>query len=179
MHHFSFANHISAFLCHSFALPVCASQCRRVASRSCDLLRLAIAVHRCSSLFNAAPSPCHAVRCHCTAVHLIAFATHLSALLCLCNSMQSFSVAILRLASPSQALRCNASANQGRQCHALALRSSPHRQCRQSGPFRCCATGRCRAKFHNPTIHEQPFRGCRQEGLRQTRRCCPPGSPHC
>ena len=83
-----------------------------------------------SSLFLRLAKQYPALPCHCTAVHLIAVATHFSALLCLCNSMQSFSVAILRLASPSQTLRCNASANQGRQCHAVSLRHSPHRQCK-------------------------------------------------
>lgn len=53
VHHFSFANHISAFLCHSFALPVCASPCR------CDAVgRSTLPLHSGSP-----HSLCHASSC--------------------------------------------------------------------------------------------------------------------
>lgn len=130
VYHFSFANHISAFLCHSFA-------------------------SHCSASYAFALPVC-ASQCHCTAVHLIAFAKRCRAMpsprlssrpdampllriamLCLCASSQITAMplqckSLLRCAQPShgQSNLSLASANQNRQCHALALRLSPHRRCR-------------------------------------------------
>lgn len=153
----------------------------RAAATCCALPSLFIAVQCCSVALPCCALPLHSSSPHslCHAPLSLALPLQLNAELFRCNSAPCFAkpglaVQCLRESGPSMPCRCLAMHR-----HTLALRSSPHRQCRQSGPFRCCATGRCRAKFHNPTIHEQPFRGCRQEGLRQTRRCCPPGSPHC
>lgn len=107
-----------------------------------SLPSLSIAIPGVSQLLSAAAllrtaSPCHCysslfclLLCHCTAVHLIAFATPRAASPLLSIAMHSH-----RTANRTQPCRCNAlprsaSANQGRQCHALALRASPHRQCR-------------------------------------------------
>lgn len=108
VHHFSFANHISAVLCHCFAalgpsslFLRLACLCFSVPPRCFAQSRLDAPCYRCSSLFIAVPSLCHASRCHCTAVHLSATPSHLHESLrisisldffatrCLCRSVQS------------------------------------------------------------------------------------------
>lgn len=127
-----------------FAIPLPSCQRFAFASQNVALPRLAFALPVCAS------------QCHCTAVHLIAFAKRCRAMpsprlssrpdampllriamLCLCASSQITAMplqckSLLRCAQPShgQSNLSLASANQDRQCHALALRLSPHRRCR-------------------------------------------------
>ena len=126
-----------AFLCHAlpllrtsqpcsaFALPVCASQCRRDA-----VGRSALPLHSSSphSLRKASPCRCHSAPC-------VSVAHLLKSRQCRCNANHCCAAQSHRTANLTQPCRCQAlprtaSANQGRQCHALALRHSPHRRCR-------------------------------------------------
>lgn len=114
-----------AFLCHAlpllrasqpcsaFALPVCASQCRRDA-----VGRSALPLHSSSP---------HS-RCH--APLSLALPLQLNAELFRCNSAPCFATPCLAIQFLRHASPYHASANQGRQCHALALRLSPHRRCK-------------------------------------------------
>ena len=130
VHRFSFANHISAFLCHSFAshcsasyafaLPVCASQCH------CTAVHLIAFAKRCRAM----PSPRLSSRPD--AMPLLRFA-----MLCLCASSQIAAMplqckSLLRCAKPSHGQSNSALPWQRRsqRCDALALRLSPHRQCK-------------------------------------------------
>lgn len=140
VHHFSFANHISAFLCHSFAshcsassafaLPVCASQCRREA-----VGRNALPLHSSSPHSLRKASPCLALPCRCHSAPCVAVAHLLKSRQCRCNANHCCAAQSHRTANLTQPCRCQAahrtaSANQGRQCHALALRPSSHKRCR-------------------------------------------------
>lgn len=112
--------HRSATLRFSFSLPVCASQCR------CD------AVGRST------------LPLHSSSPHSLRRASQRQAMPLLCLSLPHDAMPLLRLdtlchcfalphhASPCrcQAMHRTASANQGRQCHAVALSPSPHKRCR-------------------------------------------------
>lgn len=147
----------------AFAFPVCASQCHctavhliafavhcserfyaifavlcRCKACQCQALPLLRTSRPCSALLGLA-LPCSALLCLCQSVPLaawlsrchsapyIAFAHLLKSRQCRCASNLRSAIARPRPALPSP---CPASANQGRQCHALALRLSPHRQCK-------------------------------------------------
>lgn len=93
----------------------------------CTLLRTFLCYF---SLCFAVAKHVDAKLCRCHAPLSLALPLQLNAELFRCNSAPCFAkprlaVQFLRHASP-----CHASANQGRQCHALALRPSPHKRCR-------------------------------------------------
>ena len=124
------ANHIGAFLCHSFALPVCASQCRREA-----VGRNALPLHSSSPHSLRKASPCLALPRRCHSAPCVAVAHLLKSRQCRCNAnhccaAQSHRTANLTQPCHCQAVHRTASANPGRQCHALALRLSPHMRCK-------------------------------------------------
>ncbi len=119
VHHFSFANHISAFLCHSFASPCSAPPLPCL-----------------SVLLSAAAPPCFAVLRHCTAAHLIAFALHRRAL-----PLPSLASQSHRTANRTQPCHCFAlpiSAPHGRAepLRCGAMRTMPF--LRESGPSMPC-----------------------------------------
>ena len=152
-----------AALRHSFALPVCASQCRREAVgrnalplHSSSPHRLCFAVHcserfyaifavlcRCYALLGLAlpfpicaargladPLPFRSLRCRCASSQITAMPLQCKSLLRYAQPSHGRSLLCLRFAKRRSASPCPASANQGRQCHALALSPSPHRRCK-------------------------------------------------
>lgn len=107
-----------AALRHSFAFPVCASQCH------------CTAVHLIAFAKRRPASPCPAV-----AAPSVAFAHLLKSRQCRCNANHCCAAQSHRTANLTQPCHCQAvhrtvSANPGRQCHALALRLSPHMRCK-------------------------------------------------
>ena len=116
---------LSAFASHSFALPslFIAVQCCSVA-----LPCYALPLHSSSP-----HSLCHAPRCFAMPLPRPALLRYAFAALSIARPIE-LSLAIAWLISDKRCFATAkpfiASANQGRQCHALALRASPHRQCR-------------------------------------------------
>ena len=150
------AIHVGAVPCHcyaslrfSFALPVCASQCRCSALRRRALPCSAIASPRCSVLLIAAAQHCFALPRFAfaslsLALPLPIYAPHgpaeplpFCSLHCRCASSQIMAMplqckSLLRYAQPSHGQSNSALPWQRRdqRCDALALRPSPHKQCR-------------------------------------------------
>lgn len=131
--------HRYATLRFSFALPVCASQCRREAVGRNTLPLHSSSPHslRFAALSNAFAVPFASARYHAAAElnsshPRTAIAKLIQALPRLCQSTLSNAFAARNHSQPCLCLaqHCLASANPGRQCHALALRPSPHRRCR-------------------------------------------------
>ena len=116
----------------------------------------AVLCHRSATLRFSFALPVCASQCHCTAVHLIAFAKHrpaspcialhrrCRAKRCLCASSQITAMplqckSLLRCAKPSHGQSNSAfplpscashRLRESGPCHALALRPSPHRRCK-------------------------------------------------
>ena len=90
----------------------------------------AVLCHRSATLRFSFALPVCASQCRCTAVHLIAFALHRRALPLPSLASQSHRTANRTQPCRCQAVHRTASANPGRQCHALALSPSPHKRCR-------------------------------------------------
>lgn len=111
----------------AFALPVCASQCRCVAV-GCATLPL----HSSSPHSLRRASPRQASHLLCLSLPHDAMPLLRFAMLCLCHASSCTAIARPIESQPCrcQAVNRTASANPGRQCHALALRLSPHRRCR-------------------------------------------------
>lgn len=116
-----------AMICSAFALPVCASQCRCVAV-GCATLPL----HSSSPHSLRRASPRQASHLLCLSLPHDAMPLLRFAMLCLCHASSCTAIARQIESQPCrcQAVNRTASANPGRQCHALALRLSPHRRCR-------------------------------------------------
>ena len=140
VHHFSFANHISAFLCHSFALPFPRRSTMPSLRYSPLFLCLAclcfsVPLHSSSPHSLRKASPCLTLPCRCRAKRRLCASSQITAMPLQCKSLlrcakPSHGQSNSALPLPSGSLLCDASANQGRQCHALALRPSPHKRCR-------------------------------------------------
>ena len=136
--------HCYASLRFSFALPVCASQCRCSALNRPASLCLCIALPRFAfaSLSLALPLPIYAphgpaeplpfrsLRCRCASSQIMAMPLQCKSLLRYAQPSHGRALLCLRFAKRRSASPCPASANPGRQCHAIALRLSPHRRCK-------------------------------------------------
>ena len=124
--------HCYASLRFSFALPVCASQCR------CEAVgRNALPLHGSSphslcfaDLLNASAWPSRAPPCLCASSQITAMPLQCKSLLRYAEPSHGRALLFLRFAKRRSASPCPASANPGRQCHAIALRLSPHRRCK-------------------------------------------------
>lgn len=115
-------------LCYSKLILAFPSLCLSVLLSAAALPRPASPCHCCSLLFIAVPSLCHAVRCHCTASSCSDLPLLRCSTQCLCQSLPL--AARLSLCGAVPCEPCHFSADHGCQCHALALRLSPHRRCR-------------------------------------------------
>lgn len=111
--------------CTTFPLQITSALFSAIPSRRHALLRLCLAC-LCFSVPLHSSSP-HS-RCH--APLSLALPLQLNAELFRCNSAPCFATPCLAIQFLRHASPYHASANQGRQCHALALRPSPHRRCK-------------------------------------------------
>nr|DAL47242.1 MAG TPA_asm: hypothetical protein [Caudoviricetes sp.] len=110
-----------AALCFSVPLLRVSRPSLSIATPSVSQLLSAAALLRQASLCHCYSSLFCSLLCHCTAVHLIAFALHRRAL-----PLPGCATLSHRTANRTQPCHCNAlprsaSANQGRQCHAVTL----------------------------------------------------------
>lgn len=133
-----------AFASRCRAMPCSASPCSAFASQNIALPRLAFALPVCASQCRCDAVGRSTLPLHSSSPHSLRRASQRQAMPLLCLSLPHDAMPLLRLdtlchcfalphhASPCrcQAMHRTASANQGRQCHAVALSPSPHKRCR-------------------------------------------------